>query len=159
MKSMRVTGAVLILLMVLTMIGVALSPIGTPTLGGENSGEFKAFMEPRLVALYASADAVNGMVTEKSRNILALRSESNRIEAITEEIDAWLAENDVPAWGEPVVENYREGAKLIDTAITAAYDAIRSFDFSHMASMIPVFDEGTGRIQQALDTLRGTAES
>ncbi len=159
MRSIRVTGAVLILLMVLTAIGVALAPIGSPALGGDEADEFKEFMEPRLLALYDSASAVNDMVTKKSRNILALRSESNRIEAITEEIDAWLADHDVPAWGEPVVRDYRDGAAMIDTAITAAYDAISSFDFSRMASMIPLFDEGTGLIQRALNTLRGSAGS
>ena len=106
MRSIRITGGVLILLMVLTAAGVALAPIGPPSLGGEDSGEFQEFMEPRLVALYDSASAVNDMVTKKSRNILALRSESNRIEAITEEIDAWLDAHDVPAWGEPVVQDF-----------------------------------------------------
>lgn len=157
MRSIRAMGGVLILLMVLTAVGVALAPIGSPALGGDDSGEFQEFMEPRLLALYDSASAVNGMVSGKSRNILALRSESNRIEAITDEIDAWLADNDVPAWGEPVVQDYRDGVAMIDTAISAAYDAISSFDFSRMASMIPVFDEGTDLIQRALDTLRDSA--
>ena len=159
MRSIRVTGGVLVLLMVLTAIGVALAPIGSPALGGDDSAEFQEFMEPRLLALYDSASAVNGMVTEKSRNILALRSESNRIEAITEEIDTWLKDHQVPAWGEPVVQDYRDGAEMIDTAIAAAYDAISSFDFSRMASMIPVFDAGTDLIQRALDTLRDTASA
>lgn len=157
MRSLRATGRILILMMALTAIGVALAPIGAPSLGGDDSGEFREFMEPRLFALHESASAVNDMVTEKSRNILALRSESNRIEALTEEIDAWLADHDVPAWGDPVVRDYREGAARIDTAIDAAYEAIGSFDFSRMASMIPVFDEGTDLLQRALDTLRESA--
>jgi hypothetical protein len=157
MKSMRTPAGVLALLLVLTTIGVALAPLGSPAVGDEDTGEFRAFMEPRLVALHESASAVNGMVQEKSRNILALRAESNRIEALTDEIDAWLAEHAVPAWGEPIVRDYREGAARIDTAITAAYEAIGSFDFSKMADMVPVFDAGTNLLQRALDTLRDSA--
>ncbi len=158
MKSLRATGGILILMLALTAIGVALAPIGSPALSNDDTGEFREFMEPRLFALHESASAVNGMVTEKSRNILALRSESNRIEALTDEIDAWLADHDVPAWGEPVVRDYRDGTAKIDTAISAAYEAIGSFDFSAMASMIPVFDEGTDLLQRALDTLRDSAD-
>ena len=157
MKSMRATGGILVLLMALTAIGVALAPLGSPALGGDDSDEFREFMEPRLVALYDSASAVNGMVTEKSRNILALRAESNRIEALTDEIDAWLADNEVPAWAEPVVRDYRDGSLKVETAISAAYEAIGNFDFSKMASMIPVFDEGTDLLQRALGTLRDSA--
>jgi hypothetical protein len=158
MRSNRATGGIVILTMVLTAIGVALAPLGSPALGGDDSDEFQEFMEPRLVALYESASAVNAMVTEKSRNILALRSESNRIEALTDEIDTWLADHEVPAWGEPVVRDYRDGAAKVDTAISAAYGAIDSFDFSEMASMIPVFDEGTNLLQRALVTLRDSAD-
>lgn len=157
MRSMRATGGILLLLMALTAIGVSLAPLGVPALGDDDSDEFRAFMEPRLMVLYESASAVNSMVTEKSRNILAIRAESNRIEALTDEIDAWLADHDVPAWAEPIVRDYREGSAKVDTAISAAYEAIGSFDFSQMASMIPVFDEGTDLLQRALDTLRETA--
>jgi hypothetical protein len=159
MSSTRATAGVLILLIMLTMAGVALAPLGAPALGSDDSDEFRAFMEPRLAVLLDSTVAVNGMVSEKSRNILALRSESNRIEALTDEIDGWLADHDVPAWGEPVVRDYREGATKVDTAISAAYEAIGSFDFSQMASMIPVFDEGTKLLQRAFDTLRGAADT
>lgn len=154
MRSSRTSAGILVTLMVLTAIGVALVPLGAPAFGDDDTGEFREFMEPRLVALHESAVAVNDMVKEKSRNILALRSESSRIEALVAEIDAWLAENDVPPWGDPVVRDYRDGAGKIQTAIDAAYAAIRSFDFSKMASMIPVFDEGTQLLQRALGTLR-----
>jgi hypothetical protein len=157
MRSIRATAGVLVLLMLLTAIGVALAPLGAPTLSGESSGEFRTFMEPRLAALHDSASAVNDMVAGKSRNILALRSEANRIDALTDEIDTWLADHEVPAWAEPVVRDYRDGVAKVDTAIAAAYEALGSFDFSKMAEMIPVFDAGTELLQRALDTLRGAA--
>jgi len=157
MRSRRATAGILIVLLALTTAGVALVPLGSPATGNETTGEFRAFMEPRLVALHDSASAVDSMVTEKSRNILALRSESNRIETLVAEIDGWLAEHDVPAWAEPVVRDYHDGAGTIQTAIDAAYEAIRKFDFSKMADMIPVFDEGTRLLQRALDTLRDSA--
>lgn len=158
MRSTRAAGGVLIVLMLLTMAGVALAPLGgTPAVTDDGNGEFRAYMEPRLAALLDAAVSVDGMVNDKSRNILALRAESNRIEALVDDIDAWLADHDVPAWAAPVVRDYRAGAAKIQDAIDAAYAAIRSFDFSKMAGMIPVFDEGTRLLQQALDTLRDSA--
>lgn len=157
MRSARATGGILILLMVLTSIGVALAPLGSPALDDDSSG-FREFMEPRLIALHESASSVNAMVTKKSRNILALRAESNRIEAITSEIDEWLSTHDVPSWGESIVRDYREGSAKIDAAITAAYEAIGSFDFSSMSSMIHVFDEGTDLLQRAVDALRDSTD-
>lgn len=157
MRPIRATAGILIVLMVATAIGVALVPLGTPNSSDDDTGEFRAFMEPRLAALVDSAVAVDGMVNEKSRNILALRSESNRIEVLVTEIDGWLAEHDAPAWATPIVQDYRDGTDRVQTAITAAYEAIARFDFSKMASMIPVFDEGTQLLQRALDTLRESA--
>jgi hypothetical protein len=158
MRSTRAATGALIILMVLTVAGVALAPlVGTPVSGDDGNGEFHAFMEPRLTALLDSATTVDAMVHEKSRNILALRAESNRIEELVNDIDAWLAEHDVPAWAAPVVRDYRAGAAKVQTAIDAAYEAIRRFDFSRMASMIPVFDEGTELLQRAVDTLRDSA--
>jgi hypothetical protein len=159
MRSLRATSGILIALVVLTAVGVALAPLTSPVAGGADTDEFRSFMEPRLVALVDSSTAVNGMVKEKSRNILALRSESSRIETLVSEIDTWLTEHDAPGWADPIVRDYRDGAAKIQSAIDAAYAAIRSFDFSKMASMIPVFDEGTRLLQRALDTLRDSADT
>lgn len=159
MRSTRATAGVLIVLLVVTAIGVALAPLGAPAIGNDDTGEFRTFMEPRLAALLDSATAVDDMVSEKSRNILALRSESNRIEALVDEIDEWLATHPVPGWAEPIVRDYRDGTAKIETATDAAYAAIGSFDFSQMANMIPVFDEGTQLLRRALNALRGSAAS
>lgn len=155
------TGALrsLLPLAILTILGVAVVPLtsGTPG-GGDVPGqtEFRAFMEPRLVALLESSRAVNDMVSERSRNILALRSESSHIEGLVEEIDGYLAETEIPGWAQPVVDDYRTGSQHLQTAIDAAFEAIRTFDFSKMTEMVPVFGEGTRLIEQSLDTLRAS---
>jgi hypothetical protein len=158
MKFRNGSIAVVLLLVMLTVTGVALAPlVSAPSPSGEETGDFRAFMQPRLTALLESATTVDGMVNGKSRNILALRSESNKIESITADIDAYLANHETPAWAQPVVANYRQGSQRIQTAIDAAYEAIRNFDFSKMADMIPVFDEGTRLLQRAVDGLGDTS--
>jgi hypothetical protein len=147
------TGWVLILLL-LTAIGVALVPLSTGVPAGTTeSAEFRAYMYPRLNALLAASEEVNGMVSERSRNVLALRAESERITTLTADIDAWLASADIPAWAEPVVDDYTSGRDLILEAIDEAYAALRSFDFSAMPGMIPRFEQGTELIARALDVL------
>ena len=147
---------ILIPLALLTMLGVALAPLSTGTRhpASTDAGDFRAFMEPRLAILLESARTVEEMVQERSRNILALRAESQRIESIVAEIDAYLESREIPEWGDPVVHHFRTGSDLVLQAIEAAYDALSSFDFSAMPSMIPVFSEGTTEIDAALRTLR-----
>lgn len=156
MKPAIRSGRIILPLILLTMLGVALAPLSTrsPGTGTTDADGFRTFLEPRLAVLLESATRVEGMVSERSRNILALRAESERIESIVSDIDTYLQEHDVPTWGEPVIEHYRNGSELVLRAIDSAYAAIGSFDFSAMPSMIPVFSEGRSEIDLALRALR-----
>ena len=147
---------VIVPLILLTMVGVSLAPLstGTPSADGSGDSEFRAFMEPRLAVLLASVQDVEDMVQERSRNILALRAESQRIETIITEIEAYLEEGDIPAWGALVIEHFRAGSAQVLEAIDAANGALRTFDFSSIPSMVPVFSEGRFEIDTALRTLR-----
>jgi hypothetical protein len=146
---------VLLPLALLTVIGVALVPLSTGMPAGDSStvSDFRAFMQPRLTALLASSEKVDSMVNERSRNILALRAESERMTTLVEEIDAYLSVNQVPSWAGPLIEDYRSGSDRVITAIDAANEAIRSFDFSRLTEMVPLFGEGTDLIERALRTL------
>jgi hypothetical protein len=153
-------GRVVIPLLLLTMVGVALAPIATGVPSGniDSDTDFRAFMEPRLAALLDASEKVDEMAGERSRNVLALRAESQRIEALVEDIDAYLARATVPAWAEPVVADYRAGRDLILSAIDTAYEALSSFDFSSMPEMVPLFAKGTDLLENALSVLRGSRD-
>lgn len=151
------TGWIMLALLAVTIAGVALAP---PTTGVPEGGEeFRAYLLPRLVALEAASESVDAMVRERSRNVLALRTESERIAALTDDIDAYLAAHDTPAWAEGAVADYRAGRDRLSTAIDAAWDALRSFDFSAMPEMIPIFEEGTALIRSARASLEDSAGS
>lgn len=152
---------VVIPLIILTIIGVALAPLSprTPDSRTAGSDDFTRFMEPRLAALLESSRTVEGMVSERSRNVLALRAEGQRIETIVVEIDTYLESAEIPEWAESLVQQYQDGSAKVLTAIEAAYDAIRRFDFSAIPDMIPVFSEGTSEIDAALRSLRDHEES
>ena len=150
---------ILLPLILATVIGVALVPLSTGTREAPGaSNDFRSFMEPRLVALLASSRNVESMVTERSRNILALRAESERIETITADIEEYLRGHESPGWAEPVITHYHQGSDLIRMAIDEAYTALGSFDFSAMPDMIPLFSEGTDEIEEALGTLRDSTQ-
>ncbi len=149
---------VIVPLLVITTIGVALVPLAPIPVPDARSGDigFRPFMEPRLAALLESAELVEGLVSEQSRNVLALRAESTRITTLVDAIDAYLAETTIPAWAVPVVEDYRAGSDAILAAIEMAHAAIRTFDFSNMPDAIPIFASGTDDLADALNTLQSS---
>ncbi len=150
---------VLLPLLLLTTLGVAMVPLTAGRLApAAATSDFTAFMEPRLAALVESSRKVEAMVSEHSRNVLALRAESERIDAIVEDIDRYLDDHGVPVWAGPLVSQYRDGVARIQTSMDAAYDALRTFDFSKMAEMIPVFSQGTQDLEAALRVLKDATE-
>jgi hypothetical protein len=142
-------------LFLLTVLGVAITPLttGAPS-PSSGTTDFATYLEPRLAALVESSQKVETMVSGRSRNVVALRAESERIDALVSDIDAYLDAHDVPGWAEPVVSHYRDGAARIETSIEAAWEAMRTFDFSRMSEMILVFSQGTEDLETALRALK-----
>jgi hypothetical protein len=150
---------VLVPLVILTVIGVALTPLATRPPGADNAlaDDFRTFMEPRLVALIESGHEVESLVTERSRNVLALRAESERIQALIGAIDAYLGHHQVPDWGTPAIDHYRTGVGMMLRAIDEANSALASFDFSAIPAMIPIFSDGVTEVETALRVLLDSA--
>jgi hypothetical protein len=151
-------------LLLITIVGVAIVPLAAPPGGTADPANysFAEFMEPRLTVLLGSSREVERLVSTRSRNILALRAESERMDAIIEQIDAFVEERELTADQQVVVDRYRAGTTQMQTAISAAFEAISRFDFTGIPAMIPVFSEGARQIESALDTLRtekGTGSS
>jgi hypothetical protein len=153
-----------VLLLVITTAGVALVPLATGPGGTSDPAKvsFAEFMEPRLAALLGSSQEVEHLVSGRSRNILALRAKSERIDAIIEQVDGFVEDRQLTSDEQLVVDRYRAGTTQMQTAIAAAYAAISRFEFSGIPAMIPVFSDGVRQIESALDMLRtvnGTGSS
>ncbi|HEV2128084.1 MAG TPA: hypothetical protein VGR22_05635 [Thermomicrobiales bacterium] len=142
-----------------TAIGVAIVPLA-PTPGADDpmDTDFVDYMQPRLSVLLDSAREVEGMVSERSRNLLALRAESARINALLEQIDTYLAAREPSPEEQLVADLYRAGADNLRLAIDTASDALSRFDFSAIPEMIPVFTAGTELIEESLATM-GTEQT
>lgn len=154
MTLSRTSASALLALLLLTILGVALAPLATtPGPGSAPDTGFATFMGPRLRALLASAKDVETMVSERSRNVLALRAESERINAVIEQLDGYLDDRELSPWEREVADLYRAGADDIQLAIHTAYAALSSFDFSAIPEMIPIFSAGIDMIEEALTTL------
>lgn len=159
MTTYRREALVLLALILLTAASAALSPLATTPAGaGSMDADFVEYMEPRLSILLDSAREVEGMVSERSRNVLALRAESERITTLVDQIDRYLTERALAPAEQHVADLYRDGSDNLQLAIDGALDAMSSFDFSAMPEMIPIFSEGTRLIEHALASL-GTEEA
>ncbi|MDQ4045152.1 MAG: hypothetical protein M3173_06870 [Chloroflexota bacterium] len=144
----------ILLLLLATAIGVALVPLATvPDSITSMDADFVEYMEPRLSVLLDSARDVEVMVSERSRNLLALRAESRRINALVEQIDTYLAARELSPEEQMVADLYRAGANDMRSAMNSATDALSRFDFSAIPRMIPVFTAGVGLIEDALAML------
>lgn len=160
MSIPRPAALTMLALVLVTAAGVALAPLAkVPGAPDAMDSDFVHYMEPRLRVLLASSQEVEGMVTERSRNVLALRAESERINALIEQIDVYLADRQLTREERAVADHYHAGADKVQRAIDAAYTALSSFDFSAMPAMIPVFADGTRQIEDALRTLQTEHEA
>lgn len=142
--------------MIITSFGVAQVPLATgiSTLPRPNDDTFAGFMERRLTDLSESTEAVSQMVQSRSRNILALQAEADRIEKRIQEIDAFLADVNMTPDQVQVAQTYQRGRDLIFEAIEIARSSITSFDFSDIPRAIPIFDDGKALIDEALTMVR-----
>ena len=142
-------------LVLITIVGVALAPLpsGISSPSDPDRLAFREFMEPRLLVLLDTAETVESMVQEQSRNVVALRAEAGRIESLVNEIDEYLADLEITTSVAGIIEQYRQGSELILMSIDGAWSALRSFDFSMLPELIPLFSEGTDHLERAIGML------
>lgn len=153
--------SLLILLFLLTTVGVALTPLtqGTPATRPDQATGFHEYVLPRLIALNESVGKVESMVAERSRNVLALQAHADKIEALTEQIDDYLASESYHGEYGEIVGQYRLGRDIVLSAITEARESLRSFDFSSIPALTTRFADGSDRLEDALALLQGMEQS
>lgn len=148
-------GRVILPLVLITMVGVALAPLpsGISSPSDPDRLAFREFMEPRLRVLLEAAETVESMVQDRSRNVVALRAEASRIESLVNEIDEYLVNLEIADSMTGVIQQYHLGSELILTSVDGAWSALRSFDFSMLPELIPLFSQGTDHIENAIGML------
>ncbi len=153
-RIVRLSHLVVILLLV-TSLGIALVPPGTfnPNVDPNSNAGFRDVMLPRLTVIAASVDEVESLVSNRSRNILALQGRATSIETVVAQIDDYLAsvenEDEHPA----AVEHYELGRDDVLAAIDEAQSAMRSFDFESIPELIPLFADGAEHLRKAVALL------
>lgn len=151
--------SLLVPLLLLTMIGVALVPLATVSPSAQRGeGDFYAYVTPRLVALVDAVERVESLVANRSRNIIALQANADRIETQIEEIDRYLLSSDYRGDHATVVNHYRHGSDSIIVAIEQARTAMRTFDFAAIPNLIPMFTSGSKELSAALSLLQSTGK-
>lgn len=155
MPGTRRSRPILLVLLVATAAGVASVPLTLtlPAVVPDGDSAFHTEMLPRLIALNESTNDVESLVRERSRNVLALQAESTRIERLVEEIDAYLISPEYHGEYPEVVDHYRKGSEAVLTAISGAREALATFDFSRIPSLIPLFTQGSENLELALTML------
>lgn len=158
MSQKRYRPTILGLLVVVTIAGVAIVPLGAVRTSGTSTenATFREFVLPRLQKLLISVERVETMVEDRSRNILALQANAARIETLFDEIDDYLDTRDSPAEFQEVVALYRLGRDEVLIAIEGARSALASLDFGEIPSLIPRFTAGREYLVQAVSTLEST---
>lgn len=147
--SLPARSAVLVLLL-LTATGVALAPLPTGAPPASNPDSITGYVVPRMVALNETITSVRGMIEERSRNIVALRANADRIDRLVAEIDRWISESGEAHLVADAVREYELGRDTVREAIDDARTALATFDFSGMAALVGQFDRGSGHLETAL---------
>lgn len=152
----------IILLIVLTATGVFISSadiieleVATSTSQRLSVDEttYYEYVAPRLDRLVVEMDDVSKMVTERSRDVVALSVSGNRIERLSSEIRAFGEANGVPERFSSPHQQITDGAEIATFAFGKARSALARFDFSAMPTLLTNFNEAADTLHAAQDEL------
>lgn len=108
----------------------------------------------RVLAMSEEMQAISALVSTHSRNVLDLNRRGAHVEALAAEMDALRATTPVPArFAQLDTEVQASTAQALD-AIAQARDALKRFDFSGIADLIPSFDQAAASVNDAATELR-----
>lgn len=153
-RIIRLSHLVAILLLV-TSLGTALVPLATfnSEVAPSSDTNFRNVMLPRLTTLADSVDEVETLVSNRSRNVLALQAHATRIETVVLEIDDYLDSPEYDGEHPDVVEHYELGRDAVLGVIGAAQAALRSFEFDSISELVPRFADGAELLREAVALL------
>src|SRR5699024_1094167 len=97
------------------------------------------------------------MVKGKSRDIIALTLSGERIESLTDEINAFADEHGVPERFRPIHQEITGGTGTIVGIFDQAKSALRNLDFSKMPALIDTFNAAADDLHDAQAHLQTAA--
>lgn len=118
------------------------------SLTNEESAYYK-YVAPRLDRLVTEVDDVVVMVEGKSRDILALSISGNRIEMLTEQISKYGESSGVPESFVSVHDLILSATDTTTYTFQQAREALRSFNFSSMSSLVTDFQSAANELHDA----------
>lgn len=108
----------------------------------------------RVLTMNDELDAISSLVSTHSRNVLELNRRGSHVEALAAEMDALRASEPVPQRFADLDSRVQAAtAEALDT-IGQARDALRRFDFSGIADLIPSFNQAAASMNDAATELR-----
>jgi hypothetical protein len=115
----------------------------------EEENAYYEYVAPRLDRLVVEVDDVVVMVEKKSRDILTLTISGNRIETLTSEITAFGESNGVPERFQDVHNQIVSATDTTTYTFAQAREALKSFDFSQMSSLVTGFQDAANELHDA----------
>ena len=152
----------IVLLLIVSAIGVIVSTANDLGLEeaslvsglNDNESAYYEYVAPRLDRLVVEVDAVAELVDAKSRDILALTISGARIEELTDEVTEFGETNGVPDRFSNIHRMILDATGTATFTFDQARQALRSFDFSNMSSLVTDFQDAAESLREAQEELR-----
>jgi hypothetical protein len=138
---------------------VALPTGAAPSLTGEGSRLYETISRPMRVAA-AESTLLAELGEARSRNVIEIRTRTERLSDALAEIDRALETEPIPEVYQPVVSEYREAAAAVRATIADAGQAFASFDFPALREAVAGFRKGADALvstTRELDAVAGIA--
>ncbi|MGN6484555.1 MAG: hypothetical protein ACTHMX_09125 [Thermomicrobiales bacterium] len=161
----RATGFRIAILLVMAFAGGAIlalfadggDTIAPPAASAALSPSEQAYVDTigvRVLAMNEEMQAISGLVSTHSRNVLELNRRGAHVEALAAEMESLRASNPVPERFARLDANVQVATAEALDGIAQARDALKRFDFSGIADLIPSFDEAAASLDDAASELR-----
>lgn len=134
--------------------GVTIAP---PAASRDLSAEEQRYIDTigvRVLAVNDEMQAIAALVSAKSRNVLELNRRGAHVETLAAEMEGFREQHAVPE--RFITLDAKVQAATADglAAIAQARDALRRFDFSGIADLIPSFNQAAASMNEAATELR-----
>lgn len=140
--------------------GTAVDP-GTPLpLADGFDAQEQAFYEyvaPRLRVVVAEAKVLVNLGQSRSRNIFELRRRGDRVETVSQGLDRFLADQEIPARFLSAISTYEAGIAAVRSAVASTRSALGSFDWESLERAVDVMAGGTEQLKRAQQLLEAEA--
>lgn len=111
------------------------------------------FMVPRLDRLIQEGSAVSTLVDGRSRDVLALSRHGFRISALAGEVIDWDSTNPVPSRFLSTHASLLASAHELEALIGEARQALLTFSFNDMSTLVTRFDDATATMRNVREML------